>query len=96
MSKQKEKSTDTRTASELLGDIAIRLGTWVLTAAALIASTEMLHHTEQAAMPVSIGSGHSSFMPSEGMSARAEGTRETARLPEDYDVGLRMPAISGE
>ncbi len=88
-----KKQTYEKAIGYLSGDIALHLGTWVLTAAALLASTEMMHHT---AVPVHVGTGHTSFMPAEGMTARAEGTRETARLPEDYDVGLRMPAISGQ
>lgn len=73
--------------------IATVIGAWVLTGAALLASTESLHHAnDHAVVPVTVGTGHSL---SQGMTARAEGVRETARMLEEYDVGLRMPHISG-
>ncbi len=71
-----------------------QLNAWILMAAALLATTEMLHQ-QHATTPTAIGSGQVPHSVVEGMSARAEGTRETARLPEEYDIGLRMPAISG-
>ncbi len=91
-----QKTKKQKTIVDLSSDMAIHLGAWVLTAAALLSSTEMLLHTEHAAAPVPVGSGHSTYMPAAGMTARAESSRETARMPEEYDVGLRMPAISGQ
>ncbi len=93
MQKQKTQTKNSDSASYSTEGLASQIGAWVLTAAALLASVETLHHNDHTVVPVTASAGHSSV--NEGMSARAEGTRETARLPEEYDVGLRMPAISG-
>lgn len=87
--KKSKAHPNTFSANELVS----QLGAWVLTAAALLASAETLHH-EFAAVPAT-ASGAVHHAPTENLSARAEGARETARLPEEYDVGLRAPTISG-
>lgn len=84
--------------NEKISQIATQAGAWVLTAAAMIATTEMLHHEMMAAVPVAVGDGHNQVSASmhEPVSARAEGAKESARMPEEYDIGLRMPTIAGE
>lgn len=82
--------------SEAVSTVASQLGVVVLTAAAMLATTEMLHHAELASVPIEVGSGHNAQMAQqEPISARAEGGKESARLPEEYDIGLRMPTIAG-
>lgn len=82
---------------EKFSQIATQAGAWVLTAAAMIATTEMLHHEMMAAVPVAVGDGHNQVAAAhEPISARAEGAKESARMPEEYDIGLRMPTIAGE
>lgn len=91
MHKQKNKS---ETSTEKLQQLATHVGAWVLTVTALMAASEKLHHIELA--HVTVQAGHSTSAPAHQPEAiRAEGAKETARLPEEYDVGLRMPGISG-
>ena len=73
------------------GETALRAGAWLLTATAMLAATEKLHHIDAHAP----STAHSSHYSAEVQPARAEGARETARLPEEYDVGLCAPNISG-
>ncbi len=95
MQKQKSEKDTLVAVSESL---AARIGAWVLLGAALLASTEVLYEQHHPAAFYPIGSGHIAQIAHtapEVSAARAEGTRETARLPEEFDVGLRMTAISG-
>jgi len=89
------KQKDENTSSQRIIDAAGVLGAWVLIAAALTVSSEkIMHATHQSH---EYAEGHSTDIASiaEPEAIRAEGARETARLPEEYDVGLRMPAVSG-
>lgn len=88
------KQTVEKSSNQRMAEAATLIGAWILTAAALLASTEKLMHAEQghAALPAH---GHSTVSYTQPEAIRAEGARETARLPEEYDVGLRMPAVSG-
>jgi len=93
MSKQTSETKSNN--GERMTQIATVAGAWVLTAAALLASSEkLIHATDHGAMAVP-AHGHSMVSFAEPEAIRAEGARETARLPEEYDVGLRMPAVSG-
>lgn len=90
----KQKQIKTETSTEKLKHFAGHVGAWVLTVTALMAATEKLHHMDvgHAAVPVGHSTMASTYQPE---AIRAEGAKETARLPEEYDVGLRMPGISG-
>jgi hypothetical protein len=78
-----------------ISTIATQASVWLLTAAAMLATTEMLHTQEHAAVPITTGTGHVAQVAPEAITARAEGAKESARTPEEYDIGLRMPAITG-
>ena len=70
---------------------AQHVGAWVLTAMALLGSVEMFLHHQQAHNPTA---GQSSTAVYEQI-ARAEGKGESARLPEEFDIGLQTPRVSG-
>lgn len=91
------KKQDTPSAIETAASVGGQVSAWVLTATALLVSTErLMHHQEYATVPATAGeAGHHAPAATENLAARAEGARETARLPEEYDVGLREPTISG-
>ena len=94
MSKQTE--TNSIDATERLTQVATVAGAWVLTAAALLATSEkLMHHAVDHGAASTPAHGQSVASYNEPEAIRAEGARETARLPEEYDVGLRMPAVSG-
>jgi len=72
-----------------------QLGAWLFSALILISATEMIHASHAATAP---GTGHSSApvgQAAEALYARAEGRTEAARMPEEYDVGLKAPIVSG-
>lgn len=91
MSKQTIETLVQSPDSARLSSVAMQVGAWVLTAAALLAATEKLHYIEFA----SASHGQSTAAYAQPETIRAEGPRETARMFEEYDVGLRMPPISG-
>lgn len=78
-----------------------RIGALILTAMALVAATEKLQHIDLAIKPVvtakhaAAGTGKDGDDEDEEEDKKSEGLRKTVRAHEDYDVGLRMPAISG-
>jgi hypothetical protein len=88
-------SENTNSTVENASELATKIGVWVLTAAAVLATTEMLHNREHAALPTQVGNGHVASVVQEPITVRAEGTKESVRLAEEYDIGLRMPAIAG-
>jgi hypothetical protein len=67
-----------------------RLGAWALTALAVVGVHEMITHNAHSVSQ----SIHSTVSLSEMMS-RGEGKTETARLPEEFDIGLQTPPVSG-
>jgi hypothetical protein len=91
MKKQKVENNTGQRIAEAAGV----LGAWVLIATALMVCTEKIMHASHASHEAA--KGHDSHVAAykEPEAIRAEGARETARLPEEYDVGLRMPAVSG-
>lgn len=75
-------------------EVALRVGAWALTATAMLGLTEGVHREFAAiALPA-----HQPVSPigHEELMARGEGARESARLPEEYDIGLRSPNVTGE
>lgn len=93
MHKQTIKKIET--SVNRLQQLATHAGAWVLTATALMAATEKLHHVDFGHATVPAGHNTSMAAAHQPEPIRAEGAKETARLPEEYDVGLRMPGISG-
>lgn len=63
---------------------------WMFSALIMVSATEMIH----ASHGTKTGQGHQPA-PVESTYARAEGKTEAARMPEEYDVGLKAPAVSG-
>jgi hypothetical protein len=88
MSKQKANIDTVETWHQLT---AQHLGAWALTGLALMGSLEMLLHHHQVTNPTA---GQSSTAVYEQM-ARGEGKGESARLPEEFDIGLQSPRVSG-
>jgi len=88
MSKQKIKQELEENRSH---EAALRVGAWMLAGLALVGVTEMITEHQHAVNPAS---GHSTALVSE-LFARGEGKGETARLPEEFDVGLQTPHVSG-
>jgi hypothetical protein len=86
MSKQTSYEKQIVRASET----ALQVGAWALAVTAMLAATERLHHINHH----SAASTHSSHV-AEAPPAKAEAIRETARMLEEYDVGLRAPASTG-
>lgn len=86
------KQTSYEKKLEDAAETAMRIGAGVLTATAFLVSTERLMHLNHHDA-AALGSGQ--HAAAETQPARAEGARETARLPEEYDVGLRAPYTSG-
>lgn len=90
MSKQKIKQ-------ELLENqahqAAARLGAWVLAGLSVVGVSKMILEHQHSVNPA-IGHSIISAADLETM-ARGEGRSETARLPEEFDVGLQTPHISG-
>jgi hypothetical protein len=75
------------------GVLAERAGAFVLTAMAMLVSVEMIiHHNPWTGSNHNSGSSQSS---SSELFARAEGKGEAARLPEEFDIGLQTPHITG-
>lgn len=75
-------------------ETAERVGAGVLAGIAMLVSVEMvLEHApghEQAGHAVA--GSHSNVLET---LARGEGKGETARLPEEFDIGLQSPSIAG-
>lgn len=90
MSKQNSKQS--KVTQELMRQVATQASAWVLTAVALTAATEKLHHID---MGHAAPGTHTAHAGSNKESFRNERVKETPRILEEYDVGLRMPAISG-
>ena len=72
-------------------EIATRLGALAFTSLAIVGATEMILEHMQALNPVA---GHGSSSVSE-LFARGEGMGESARMPEEFDIGLQTPHVSG-
>jgi len=73
-----------------LHQTAARLGAWALTALAIVGVHEMITHNVHSISQTV----HSTAGLSE-MFARGEGRSETARLPEEFDIGMQTPRVSG-
>ena len=85
MSKQKVSEAEHR----VIHPIAEVVGAYVLTALSVLVSFEAIieHHSK---------STHETSRPAMSeMFARADGKGETARLPEEFDIGLQTPHVSG-
>jgi|GEM_PF-2354290 len=90
MSKQKIQK---ELQASLAHQTTIQAGAWLFTVLALIGVSEMtLEH--MAAHSPAVGQ-HSTSVANMELFARGEGRSETARLPEEFDVGLQTPRISG-
>ena len=70
---------------------AMHVGAWAMTALAMLGSVEMILQHMQSHNPVA---GQSSTAVYEQV-GRAEGKGESARLPEEFDIGLQTPRVSG-
>jgi hypothetical protein len=88
MSKQKiEKDKESSARKEA----AARLGAVMLTGLAIVGAAEMIMEHMPA---LNMAAGHGSTSISE-LFARGEGKGESARMPEEFDIGLQTPHISG-
>lgn len=88
MSKQKIKQ---ELEANLSHEAALRVGAWLMAGLAFVGVTEMITEHQHVVNPAT---GHNTAIVSE-LFARGEGKGETARLPEEFDVGLQTPHISG-
>lgn len=89
MLKQKQIK-DTKHLSNF-NDFAVQAGALGFAALMLVGATEMIMEH----MPsMHQASGHGSTSISE-LFARGEGKGETARMPEEFDIGLQTPHITG-
>lgn len=71
------------------------LGAWVLAAAAIIGMTEGFH--DRPVLPANMQPAYATEVihTSSDTIARSEGSKETVRMHEEYDVGIRAPSITG-
>lgn len=84
MSKQKEIKNE----NSIFQLTAAHLGAWALVGLTVVGASEMILEHQSAVNPAA---GHGS---SEQV-ARAEGRGESARMPEEFDIGLQTTSISG-
>lgn len=71
--------------------LAHQAAAWGFAALTLLGAGEMIHEQQFATAPVT---AHS-YMTADDVLARGEGKNEAARMPEEYDVGLKAPGVSG-
>ncbi len=80
--------------SKFLGlnqEIFTRIGALVFTGLVVIGATEMVLEHMTVSNPTA---GHASNSISE-LFARGEGKTESARLPEEFDIGMQTALVSG-
>lgn len=71
--------------------IATAIGAWAMTLATLIGMTDL---TRQ--IPVIVATGNSAFItPNPTDLWTRKGENETVHMPTKFDIGLRMPGVTG-
>jgi hypothetical protein len=91
MSKQKARKRDQIEIESWHQLTAGHVGAWALTGLAMLGSLEMILQHQHSSNPAA---GKSSTAVYEQVS-RAEGKGESARLPEEFDIGLQTTSVSG-
>jgi hypothetical protein len=87
MSKQTSKTIE----HTIVHPVAEQIGAVALTAVSLLVSFEVMleHH------PKIAGHHHKAESSASEVFARGETKGETARLPEEFDIGLQTPHVTG-
>jgi hypothetical protein len=86
-----QKIQKTTTELSAYQEVATRLGALAFTGLAVVGATEMILEHMQSLNPA-VGHGSSSLTE---LFARGEGKGESARMPEEFDIGLQTPHVSG-